>query len=134
VMERLARKIQRAAEAVPAPVIQPAPTPTRLGLITIGSCHAACIEALEALADEGIVLDYLRVRGFPFADSVRQFVEAHDTVFVVEQNRDAQLRSLLMIETGAPRDRFVSVTHYSGFPLSAQHVTAAVRARLERHA
>jgi 2-oxoglutarate ferredoxin oxidoreductase subunit alpha len=134
VMERLARKIQRAAEAVPAPVTRPAAAPTRLGLITLGSCHAACLEALDDLAADGLAIDYLRVRGFPFADSVRRFVEAHDTVFVVEQNRDAQLRSLLMIETGAPRDRFVPVTHYSGFPISAQHVTAGVRARLEGRA
>ena len=134
VMERLARKIQRAAEAVPAPVTRPAAAPTRLGLITLGSCHAACLEALDELAADGLAIDYLRVRGFPFADSVRRFVEAHDTVFVVEQNRDAQLRSLLMIETGAPRDRFVPVTHYSGFPISAQHVTAGVRARLEGRA
>jgi 2-oxoglutarate ferredoxin oxidoreductase subunit alpha len=134
VMERLARKIQRAAEAVPAPVVRAASTATRVGLITIGSCHAACLEALDALAAEGVAIDYLRVRGFPFADSIRQFVDTHDTVFVVEQNRDAQLRSLLQIETGAPRDRFVSVTHYSGFPISAQHVVAGVQARLERHA
>ena len=65
----------------------------------MGGCHAACVEAMDLLAKEGIALDYMRVRGFPFGDEVRQFLESHDVNFVVEQNRDAQLRSLIMLDT-----------------------------------
>ena len=72
----------------------------KLGLVTIGGCHAACLEALDLLAAEGIALDYMRVRGFPFGDDVTKFLEAHECNFIVEQNRDGQLRSLLMLETG----------------------------------
>ena len=99
VLDRIDRKIQRAARFVPAPIVRTTPG-RKLGLLTVGGCHAACIEALDLLAREGIALDYMRVRGFPFGDEVRKFLDAHDVTFVVEQNRDAQLRSLLMLETG----------------------------------
>lgn len=134
VMDRLARKIQNAAAAVPAPVTRPSATPTRLGLITVGACHAACMEAIDQMSREGIALDYLRVRGFPFSDDIHAFVEQHDVTFVVEQNRDAQLRSLLMLETGAGMEKFESVRYYAGFPMSAHHVISGVKARLENAA
>ncbi len=76
-----------------------------MGLVTVGGCHAACSEALDLLASEGVALDYMRVRGFPFGDDVTAFLESHDVNFVVEQNRDGQLRSLLMLETGVPHRR-----------------------------
>jgi 2-oxoglutarate ferredoxin oxidoreductase subunit alpha len=133
-MDRLARKIQNAAKAVPPTFTRRAATPTRIGLITVGGCHAACMEALDQMANEGIAIDYLRVRGFPFGDDVHAFVEAHDVTFVVEQNRDAQLRSLLMLETGAGLAKFESVRYYAGFPMSAHHVVSGVKARLERAA
>jgi 2-oxoglutarate ferredoxin oxidoreductase subunit alpha len=81
-----------------------------------------------------VVLDYMRVRGFPFGEQVRAFLDAHEVTFVVEQNRDGQLRSLLMLETGAPVERLASVRYYGGFPMSASHVIAGVKARLERAA
>ena len=74
--------------------------------------------------------DYRRVRGFPFAPAVGDFLRAHERCFVVEQNRDAQLRSLLAIETGVARDRMVSIRDYGGMPLSAQPVVDAVRQTL----
>jgi 2-oxoglutarate ferredoxin oxidoreductase subunit alpha len=114
--------------------VRKAAAATKMGLITVGGCHAACLEALDQMAAEGIALDYLRVRGFPFADEVRAFVESHDITFVVEQNRDAQLRSLLMLETGAPMAKFESVRYYAGFPMSAHHVVSGVKAKLERAA
>ncbi len=134
VMDRLARKTQNAAAAVPAPVTRPSATPTRMGLITVGACHAACMEAIDQMSRDGIALDYLRVRGFPFSDDIHAFVEQHDVTFVVEQNRDAQLRSLLMLETGAGMEKFESVRYYAGFPMSAHHVISGVKARLERAA
>jgi 2-oxoglutarate ferredoxin oxidoreductase subunit alpha len=106
----------------------------RMGLVTVGGCHAACVEALDQLAKEGVALDYMRVRGFPFNDEVRKFLESHDVNFVVEQNRDGQLRNLLTLETGFPMDRMESVRYYGGFPLSANHVVQGVKAKLEKAA
>jgi 2-oxoglutarate ferredoxin oxidoreductase subunit alpha len=133
VVDRLDRKVQRAAKAVPPPIIQTKPG-NKLGVVTIGGCHAACVEAMDLLAKEGITVDYMRVRGFPFGDEVTAFLESHDINFVVEQNRDAQLRSLLMLETGVAIERLSSVRYYGGFPMSAQHVIAGVKAKLEKAA
>jgi 2-oxoglutarate/2-oxoacid ferredoxin oxidoreductase subunit alpha len=133
VIDRIDRKIQQASRAVPAPVIRHAPG-AKMGLVTIGGCHAACLEAIDLLAAEAVPLDYLRVRGFPFGADVTRFLEAHDINFIVEQNRDGQLRSLLMLETGVPIERLESVRYYGGFPMSANHVIAGVKAKLERAA
>ncbi len=133
VVDRIARKIQNAAGAVPAPVVT-LTAGARMGVITVGGCHAACVEALDLLAAEGIRLDYMRVRGFPFGDAVRAFLDAHDLCFVVEQNRDGQLRTLLAIDTGVPFDKLASVRYYGGFPMSAHHVVTGVKAKLEKAA
>jgi 2-oxoglutarate ferredoxin oxidoreductase subunit alpha len=133
VVDRIDRKIGNAARAVPAPIIRSAPG-AEVGIVTVGGCHAACVEAIDLLAAEGVSSDYMRVRGFPFSDEVRTFLEAHAVNFIVEQNRDGQLRSLLMLETGVPIERLESVRYYGGFPMSAHHVIAAVKARLEKAA
>jgi len=132
-LDRIDRKIQGAAKAVPQPIVRKAPG-AKMGLITVGGCHAACIEALDLLAKDGVPIDFMRVRGFPFGDDVKAFVESHDVTFVVEQNRDAQLRSLLVLETGVDIAKLESVRYYGGFPMSAHHVITGVRARLERAA
>jgi 2-oxoglutarate ferredoxin oxidoreductase subunit alpha len=133
VIDRIDRKIQQAARAVPPPLVRSA-SGARLGLVTIGGCHAACVEALDLFAREGVAIDYLRVRGFPFGDEIRRFLEAHEVNFVVEQNRDAQLRSMLMLETGVPVEKLESVRYYGGFPMSAHHVMTGVKAKLEKAA
>jgi 2-oxoglutarate/2-oxoacid ferredoxin oxidoreductase subunit alpha len=133
VMDRIDRKIQHASRAVPAPLLRPSPG-AKLGLVTIGGCHAACMEALDLLAAEGIAVDYMRVRGFPFGDDVARFLESHEVNFVVEQNRDGQLRSLLMLETGIGVEKLESVRYYGGFPMSAQHVIAGIKRRTEKAA
>jgi 2-oxoglutarate ferredoxin oxidoreductase subunit alpha len=133
VLDRIDRKIQRAARAVPAPILRTTPGAT-MGLLTIGGCHAACVEALDELARDGLTLDYMRVRGFPFGDDVAKFLSSHELVFVVEQNRDAQLRSLLMLETGTAAEKLESVRYYAGFPMSAHHVVSGVKAKLEKAA
>jgi 2-oxoglutarate ferredoxin oxidoreductase subunit alpha len=133
VIDRIDRKIQHAARAVPAPIIKKA-AGAKMGLVTIGGCHAACLEALDLLAAEGVALDYMRVRGFPFGADVTKFLEAHDVNFIVEQNRDGQLRSLIMLETGVPIEKLESVRYYGGFPMSANHVIAGVKAKLEQAA
>jgi 2-oxoglutarate ferredoxin oxidoreductase subunit alpha len=133
VIDRIDRKIQQATRALPAPVVRTAPG-AKLGLVTVGGCHAACVEALDLLAAEGTAIDYMRVRAFPFGDEVRAFLDAHEVNFIVEQNRDGQLRSLLMIETGIPVEKLESVRYYGGFPMSAHHVIAGVRAKMEKAA
>jgi 2-oxoglutarate ferredoxin oxidoreductase subunit alpha len=133
VVDRIDRKIQRATKVLPAPVVRRVPG-AKLAILTVGGCHAACTEALDLLAKEGIALDYMRVRSFPFGDEVAKFIESHDLTFVVEQNRDAQLRSLLMLETGFAIDRMESVRFYGGFPMSAHHVISGIKARLDKAA
>ncbi len=105
-----------------------------MGLLTVGGCHAACVEAIDLLEKEGVTLDYMRVRGFPFAPEVQQFLDRHDITFVVEQNRDGQLRNLLTLETGVPMEKMESVRYYGGFPMSAHHVISGVKAKLEKAA
>jgi 2-oxoglutarate ferredoxin oxidoreductase subunit alpha len=133
VIDRIDRKIQHAARALPAPVIRTA-AGAKMGLVTVGGCHAACIEALDLLAADGVMLDYMRVRGFPFGSDVTKFLDAHDVNFIVEQNRDGQLRSLIMLETGVAIEKLESVRYYGGFPMSASHVIAGVKAKLEQAA
>jgi 2-oxoglutarate/2-oxoacid ferredoxin oxidoreductase subunit alpha len=129
VVDRLARKHAAAAAQVPEPQIER--HGARAALVTVGGCDPAVREAIELLAAQGLVFDYMRVRGFPFAPEVQDFLDDHDSIFVVEQNRDAQLRSLLTLETAVPKDRLRSVLAYAGFPLSAAEVVDSVRAQME---
>ena len=130
VVDRLAAKHRAAAASVPSPVIRRR-TWASIGVITVGSCELAVLEALESLARprDGsplVAADYMRVRSFPFGDEVRAFLETHDVCFVVEQNRDAQLRSLLTLEAGGVPGRLRSILAYGGFPLSAVQVTEGI--------
>jgi len=98
----------------------------KAGLLTIGSGHGACIEARDRLAAQKINLNYCRARAFPFSDDVREFIEQHDVVYVVEQNRDAQLRSMLLLDLDADPSKLVSLLHYNGMPLNAGFVVERV--------
>ena len=131
-MQRLQRKFETAKALVPAPVIRKAAKPTKSGVIWFGSTGAAMAESLAALELDGIHLDQMRLRGFPFADAVPEFIAAHDRVFVVEQNRDAQMKSLLVNECGVDPARFISVLHYDGTPITARFITREIaeKARL----
>ena len=104
--------------------------PPHVGIITIGGCGRAVLEAQHLLARDGVAADVLRVRAFPFHPSIRPFVETHARVFVVEQNRDGQLRSLLATELEVPITRLESLRFYGGQPLSAPPVVAAILERL----
>jgi 2-oxoglutarate/2-oxoacid ferredoxin oxidoreductase subunit alpha len=130
VVDRIARKIEGAKRALPAPEIRLRDN-ADCGIVSLGGCHAAVVEAIDRLAERGINADYMRVRSFPFDTPVLEFLEAHETLFVVEQNRDAQLRALLTIETGFPRDRMISVLDYGGLPLTAGFVVASVLGHFE---
>jgi 2-oxoglutarate ferredoxin oxidoreductase subunit alpha len=125
VLDRLARKHTAVAEHIPAPMVDDhAHAP--LGIVTLGSCELAVLEAIELLAKRDIAADYMRVRGFPFGAAVRAFLEAHETIVVVEQNRDGQLRTLLTLETPVPKEKLRSVLAYGGYPLSAEDVVDGV--------
>lgn len=128
VVDRLALKHAAAAEHMPAPVIEE--RGASMGVITVGSCDLAVREALDSLAHRGLVMDFMRVRGFPFGQEVRQFLDSHDPCFVVEQNRDGQLRSLITLETDTPKERLRSVLAYGGFPLSARQVVEGITSQL----
>ena len=132
VLDRLRRKWNTAAEMVPAPVLRLAAKKTKVGIIAIGSSDAAVIEALDRLAANGVAIDYLRPRGFPFGPQVEAFLAEHEQILVVEQNRDAQLKSMLCIETEADKKRLHSVLHYDGFPIDYRHVLDAINHELER--
>jgi 2-oxoglutarate ferredoxin oxidoreductase subunit alpha len=125
VMDRLLKKHTASAKFVPEPHIIRRANP-QFGVITLGGCEPAVREALDLLADRGIAADYMRVRGFPFDQTVQAFLDEHDFCFVVEQNRDAQLRSLLVLETCVPKEKLKSLLVYGGFPLSAKNVVDGV--------
>jgi 2-oxoglutarate ferredoxin oxidoreductase subunit alpha len=126
VVDRLAKKWQTAAELVPEPVIRRSRKEAAVGIVSLGSCDAAVEEALDRLAAKGIQADYCRIRAFPFGKTVRQFLEQHERVFVVEQNRDAQLKTLLLAETQYPAARLHSILHYGGLPMDHRCVTDAL--------
>ncbi len=130
-MERLQKKFRTAATLVPQPVVQPAAQATSLGVIYFGSTSPAMQEALAVLAGQGVHLDAMRLRAFPFPDSVPAFIDAHEQVFVVEQNRDAQMHSLLVNELGIDPHRLVKVLHYDGTPITARFITQAITARVQ---
>jgi 2-oxoglutarate ferredoxin oxidoreductase subunit alpha len=125
-VQRLLEKFATAATLVPPPLPRPAGEPTRLGAIYFGSTAPAMDEALDVLAESGIHVDALRLRAFPFPAAVDEFIDAHDEVFVVEQNRDAQMRSLLVNELGIAPQRLVPVLHYDGTPITARFITQAI--------
>jgi 2-oxoglutarate ferredoxin oxidoreductase subunit alpha len=111
---------------VPQPVLTPAEKETSIGIIAFGSSDGAVIEAMDDLRELGIHADYMRVRAFPFNGEVTRFVEQHETIFVVEQNRDAQLRSLLILETNTDARKLVPVLHYSGMPIPSSCVVEGI--------
>jgi 2-oxoglutarate ferredoxin oxidoreductase subunit alpha len=133
-MQRLKRKFATAATLVPAPVLQRADKKAAVGLISIGSCDDAVGEARDCLRAEGIHSDYLRIRAFPFNDDVQAFLDEHERVFIIEQNRDGQLRTLLINECSVDGRRLESILHYDGLPMAAAPLVTAIRERLRKGA
>jgi len=130
VMQRLLRKFDTAKNLVPQPVITKAKEETRWGVIYFGSTTVAMDEALHALGNQGLHVDALRLRAFPFPESVTDFIAAHDQVFVVEQNRDAQMLKLIVNECAIDPARFISILHYDGAPVTARFVIKAITERM----
>ncbi|HJZ14310.1 MAG TPA: 2-oxoacid:acceptor oxidoreductase subunit alpha, partial [Stellaceae bacterium] len=111
---------------VPAPILHEAKQKTPLGVIYFGSTSPAMDEAAELLAADGVHLDRLRLRGFPFSREVTDFIAEHERIFLVEQNRDAQLRTLLISEGDIDPARLVPILHYDGTPLTARFIVKAI--------
>jgi 2-oxoglutarate ferredoxin oxidoreductase subunit alpha len=130
-MQRLLRKLETAKEFLPHPLRTDARKETRYGVIYYGSTSSPMIEATETLADGGHELDLLRVRAFPFHQDVASFIADHDFVFVVEQNRDAQMRTLIVNELGIDPVRLVPVLHYDGTPITARFIAKEIGDRLD---
>jgi 2-oxoglutarate ferredoxin oxidoreductase subunit alpha len=126
VMDRLLQKHKSASKFVPAPIIEKKKG-AGIGLITLGGCDPAVREAIDILAEQGIPCDYMRIRAFPFSDEVERFIMEHNMCYVIEQNRDAQLKSLLTLETHVPKEKLQSILAYGGFPLSAKNVLDGLR-------
>ena len=129
-MERIARKFGTAARLVPQALSTPAASDSLLGVIYFGTTSAAMEEALEVLREDGIELDALRIRAFPFGREVFEFIARHATVYVVEQNRDAQMRTLLVNEGDLDPASLVSVLHYDGLPITSAFIAESIRERL----
>ncbi|MCP5093495.1 MAG: 2-oxoacid:acceptor oxidoreductase subunit alpha [Gammaproteobacteria bacterium] len=102
----------------------------KAAILTLGSSDGACKEALDRLEAQNIGLNYCRVKAFPFTDAVRDFINKHDVVYVVEQNRDAQLRTLLINDIDADQNKLVSLLHYNGMPINAGFVVDGVLAEI----
>jgi 2-oxoglutarate ferredoxin oxidoreductase subunit alpha len=131
-MQRLLRKFETAKDLVPRPLIANADKPSKYGVIYFGSTAPAMDEAAELIEAKGHRLDRMRVRAFPFHSSVASFIADHDFVFVVEQNRDAQMRSLIVNECGIDPVRLVPILHYDGTPITARFIAKAIGEQLER--
>ena len=125
-MDRLDRKFQTARKHVPEPIVDQN-AQAKIGLIAFGSTHFAVIESRDQLKGTGTQTSYLRLRALPFTEDLRKFVESHDHVYVIEQNRDAQLRDLIRLELPEYAMKIRSIRHYDGLPVDAQFVTDAIK-------
>ena len=131
VVDRLLRKWDTAKTLVPKPVIEYTEK-NRVGVISVGSCDHAVREAIDSLGGEGVGMNYLRVTAFPFSSEVQEFIDKHDKLYVVEQNRDAQLKSLMVLELNVHDEQLNEILHYNGLPMTAQFVIDAVHEEMAK--
>jgi 2-oxoglutarate ferredoxin oxidoreductase subunit alpha len=129
VLDRLLKKWDTAKKLVPRAVID-ATAGSDIGIVSIGSCDGAVREAMDVLKAQGVGVDYMRVRAFPFSEDVERFLSAHKLLFVVEQNRDAQFKSLLTLETAVEKSKLRSLLSYSGLPISSTFIVEGVLAEV----
>lgn len=125
VVDRLKRKVQSSGERSPQPIIE-RQEGASISIVTLGGCDRAVREAVAHWNEEGVAVDYMRIRAFPFSPAVEEFLAEHDQNYIVEQNRDGQLHRMLILETGIEKRRVTSVTSYNGLPLSAHHVRSGI--------
>jgi len=126
-LDRLNHKWETARKIVPGPVLEHSAKGAKIGIIAFGSSHFAAMESVDELKQQGIEVDYLRLRAYPFNAAVAEFIAAHERVYVIEQNRDAQMLQLIKMDiSAADVVRLRSILHYNGHPLEAQFVTESV--------
>jgi len=125
VVDRLRRKWETAKSYVPGPAIYFNEN-YRAAIVSVGSCDGAVLEARDRLQEAGVNINYMRVKAFPFDEQVEQFLGVHDRIYVVEQNRDAQLRSLLMLETEVDAAKLVPLLFYDGLPINARGIVESI--------
>jgi 2-oxoglutarate ferredoxin oxidoreductase subunit alpha len=129
VLDRLLKKWESARKYMPRAVID-ATAGSDVGIVSVGSCDGAIHEAIDVLRTQGVYVNYMRVRSFPFTEDVERFLAAHKVLFVVEQNRDAQFRALLTLETQVEKAKLRSLLHYSGLPISSSFIVEGVLAEV----
>ena len=129
-LSRLLKKYQTASDMVPSPIFNQETNSSPLGVIYFGSTEASMQEALDKLHEEGIVLDAMRIRAFPFNLEVWEFIEDHDLLFIVEQNRDGQMRTLFMAEGGIIPDKLVSILCFDGQPITADFISNKISSHI----
>jgi 2-oxoglutarate ferredoxin oxidoreductase subunit alpha len=121
-MDRLIKKWNTAKELVPAPHFYQESNQSSIGVIFFGTSTYSAEEALDLLKEDGIVIDAMRLKAFPFSKKVEEFVQTHDKIFIIEQNRDAQLKSLFVIELGVNPNKIISVLNFDGLPITANNI------------
>ena len=131
-MERLLLKFKVAADLVPQPIIEQGKTPSQFGVIYFGSTSPAMQEALDVLEQSKIALNAMRLRAFPFSKAVDDFILQHDYVFIVEQNRDAQMHTLIISELSINPNQLIKILHYDGTPITARFIVTAIQNKLEK--
>lgn len=129
-VDRLLKKWQTAKEIVPAPEFYQVENSSPLGVLFFGTSTYAAEEAIELLKAENIAFDAMRVKAFPFGKDFAYFVNSHEKIFVIEQNRDAQFKSLMMIELGTKSEKLISVLNYDGTPITADYIYQQIKAHL----
>jgi 2-oxoglutarate ferredoxin oxidoreductase subunit alpha len=127
-VDRLIKKWETAKSLVPAPQLYQKEYKSKDGILFFGTSHYAAEEAMDMLKQENIVLDALRIKSFPFNHEVQDFIDKHERIFVIEQNRDAQMKSLLMIELGANPAKLISILNYDGMPITAEKIMNEIEA------
>jgi 2-oxoglutarate ferredoxin oxidoreductase subunit alpha len=129
-MDRLMKKWETAKDYVNAPQLYQEKNISKIGLIFFGTSQFSSEEAMDILRSQNIQTDAMRLKAFPFNRAVEDFINAHEQIFVIEQNRDAQMRSLIMIELGINADKLFSVLNYDGMPITADQITRQITSHL----
>ena len=129
-MDRLLKKWETAKNIVPSPIVNQKKELTENALLFFGTTNYAAVEAIDLLAKEGIQVDSLRIVAFPFNNEVLDFIDQHEKVFVIEQNRDAQMKTLLMKELEIAQHKLISVLNYNGIPITADAIKREVSSHL----
>lgn len=130
-VDRLIRKWQTAASMVPSPVIKINDPDKKFGMLFFGTSSYASFETAQMLKQADIQVNSLRLKAFPFTEDVDTFLKEHERIFIIEQNRDAQMKSMICIELGIPSDKLVSVLNYDGMPITADYIYASIKEAIE---